>query len=253
MEIKTSWASLLPLLALVLLWPAGMAWSESSAPGMDMGTDASPWTVGLLQTVEQQAARPGGSAVFLGLFIVLYMLTVPCTILETAGGYFFGASRGFALGMAGKMVGTLFSMLLARTVLKAWVRLHVAPLPAFKVFERVIQNTGFAGLFLSRLLPNLVKNYGVALLDIPQKQLALAVVLNNLLFSILWAHVGSSTHNMVLLLQTSSLSSQLGQLQSGQKVGMGVMLLLGCATVTYWGRLRWRQAEAEIARDQKKE
>lgn len=202
-----------------------------------------------LRMAEAQATQPGGSVLFLTAFIILYILTVPCTILETTGGFFFGGVLGFALGMAGKMLGTLASMVLARTVLQTWVRTHIAPTPTFRIFERMVQKSGFRGLFLSRLLPNLIKNYGVALLDIPQHHLAAAVLLNNVPFSVLWAYVGSSTHDLVSLVHSSSLTSQLGYLDFYQQILVGAVLLMICTIVTFWGRAQWQAAEAEISRE----
>lgn len=162
----------------------------------------------LLTAAEALSEQPGGAWVFLGMFIALYVLTVPCTILETAGGYFFGFRHGMLLGLAGKMIGTATSMLLARTVLLGWVRRSVATRSTFRILERMVQNSGFTGIFLSRLLPNIVKNYGMAVIDVPFSRLATAVVLNNIPFSLLWAYVGSSAHDAVSLLRSTSLGSQ---------------------------------------------
>jgi hypothetical protein len=104
----------------------------------------------LLTAAEALSEQPGGAWVFLGMFIALYVLTVPCTILETAGGYFFGFRHGMLLGLAGKMIGTATSMLLARTVLLGWVRRSVATRSTFRILERMVQNSGFTGIFLSR-------------------------------------------------------------------------------------------------------
>ncbi len=75
----------------------------------------------LLEALQREAAEPHGVALYLALFVVLYVLTVPCTILETTAGFLFGLRRGFAIGVAGKVVGTFLSFVLARTVLRSWV------------------------------------------------------------------------------------------------------------------------------------
>lgn len=97
-------------------------------------------------------------------------------------------------------MGNWLSVLLGRTLAKDYVRRNV--IAKFKVIaavERAIKKEGFKAVFLVRMvyLPMVVKNYGLATLDISFFTIATASFCTGLPFAFMWTYLGSSAHSLV--------------------------------------------------------
>lgn len=215
---------------------------------MEVADPAGGVVLQALEALQREAAQPYGVALYLALFVVLYVLTVPCTILETTAGFLFGLRRGFLIGVAGKAVGTFLSFVLARTILRGWVDAKFRHMTQFRVLERMMQNSGFVGLFFTRFLPSLIKNYGMVLLDVPPGPLLLACICNIIPLSAMWAMVGASASGLAALTEGPSLTSGLGIADNPTFERFAtVAMAAGAVFLSVAARRAWRTAAAQVA------
>ena len=114
----------------------------------------------------------------------------------------------------------------------------------FRVLERMMQNSGAAGLFFTRFLPSLIKNYGMALLDVSPLSLVVACVLNIIPLSLMWALVGASASDLAAL--TAGPSVWDGVDPSTQRLVTVAMAVLAVA-LTAAARRAWNNAAAQVA------
>lgn len=129
-----------------------------------------------------------------GLLVTSQILCVPAVLYVLANGFFFGFWEGLALNFLATIVGALGTLVVARGCLKSTVRKFIQNTPnlweAFRICEE--EPTGkFLVLFrLIIVIPGFVKNYTMALLEIPTTKFVICCIPDALFAGCFNSYVG---------------------------------------------------------------
>jgi len=124
---------------------------------------------------------------------------LPCSILEMVPGYLFGFQVGTVSAILGKTIGTGISLFIGRFFLKGWIQERLLKkYPTLLAFEKAVKLGGFKTVLAIRItyLPMLVKNYGLACLDIPLSMISSASFVSAIPFAMLWNIIGASAKDL---------------------------------------------------------
>uniref|UniRef100_A0A7S2WPG0 VTT domain-containing protein n=1 Tax=Mucochytrium quahogii TaxID=96639 RepID=A0A7S2WPG0_9STRA len=150
---------------------------------------------------EQGDMGPVYYVLFLGIWITCLL---PSSIVEVVPGFLFGFGTGFVVSLAGKCLGIVLSLLVCRLFLKSRVRSMLFKRYAWaRALSSAVEEEGVPVLVVVRLsyVPMVVKNYGLAILDVPVSSFLLAGLLSGAPFSLLWSLLGSSSKNLKGILE----------------------------------------------------
>jgi len=139
--------------------------------------------------------------VALSLWVVVCL---PCTVVEMVPGFLFGVQTGWAVSMLGKSIGSAISLYLGRYVFKeATEKAIFARYPIVRKLGRAAEQEGFPFLLFVRgmWLPIALKNYGLAVLNVPIPNVLLAGFITSIPHSLLWAWIGSRMNSVAEVLQ----------------------------------------------------
>lgn len=123
--------------------------------------------------------------IFLSIWIVLLL---PTSVIEILPGYLFGFKLGIIASTMGKTFGSLISLLIGRYLLRKQVeKFIINKFPITKAFSKAIAQEGFKMVIAIRLayLPMVVKNYGLAIVDVPIYKALLAGIITGIPVSLL--------------------------------------------------------------------
>lgn len=138
---------------------------------------------------------------FLAIWVVLLL---PCSVIEIVPGFLFGFKIGWTVAILGKSLGTFISLLIGRYLLKDFLQKRIiAKYPIMKAFNKAIEEEGFKVILMIRVtyLPMLIKNYGLAVLDVPIWKIVSASLAAGVPFAAVWAGVGASSKNISEILK----------------------------------------------------
>lgn len=102
----------------------------------------------------------------------------------------------------------------------------------------------------------LIKNYGLAVLDIPIYQIVYASILAGIPFSALWAFIGASSHSLGEIMEgKKSIRDALPSENTELIIGLGILGVASFSYVLTKFGMRFRQilAEVEVAEKAKQE
>jgi len=171
--------------------------AAKSAEAKDVAEEStSPIVRAFKQTLEAvERAGNFGFVLLLCFFFVVVCLSLPTTPIELSAGFMYGAVWGCVAGVIGKTVGCLIAFLLARTLGEKW---------GLKVPQALESRLGalksqplmtMIGIRVAPL-PLGLKNYGLAMCNVPAASYVMASLVVNIPFSCLWASLGSSCHSL---------------------------------------------------------
>lgn len=201
-----------------------------------------------------QASGIIGMLCYCVMLAVVIVVNIPCGPLELLPGFLFGQVNGFFVALAGKTLGNLVSVWLAKTCLREWAKRTFQGLFLFRVVQRMLQDTGIFSLVLVRTLymPMGIKNYGLGALDIPTSKIIIASVISGTPFALLWSHIGSTTKSMAEIFSESSSEKRslktvlLEQLPQGSGALVAVAALCIFALITRRMRDNFSRITAEL-------
>ncbi|GBG30522.1 Golgi apparatus membrane protein tvp38 [Hondaea fermentalgiana] len=138
--------------------------------------------------------------IYYSMFLAVWVAALlPCSVLEMVPGYLFGFRVGVVVSILGKNLGTVMSLLLTRFFLRDMVqRRLLTRFPILRTLEKAVKMEGFPVIVMIRCayLPMIVKNYGLASLDIDVFKIWIASIVSSIPFAAAWTAVGASATNL---------------------------------------------------------
>lgn len=203
----------------------------------------------LLELLEE--AGWAGYCVLLVAFSLWVACSLPTTPIEVACGFLYGLSAGTFCGLFCKTLGSVIAFLLVRALKdsRGWdvpdaLASQLEPLRAAPTLTMI-------GIRIAPL-PLGVKNYGLALCDVPLVPYIVAALLVNAPFSFLWATAGSSATSLkdALNLDGDKPPSPVQQfLKKGVPAILAlVMLIMMIRRLRFSSGMLANNAEAEVKR-----
>jgi len=150
-----------------------------------------------------QAQGTLGVIIYMLAFTIWVVLCMPSTILEILPGFLFGTKTGFVVCMVGKNLGSFIAMVLGHTLLAGYVREKAKEWPLLEGIKVAIKQQGFLMILMVRtvMMPIAIKNYGLAAIDVPATTNISAAVLSGIPFCFMWVYIGSTTKDIVEIVE----------------------------------------------------
>ncbi|KAF1325403.1 Membrane protein, partial [Globisporangium splendens] len=175
----------------------------------------------------------------------------PCSLFEIAAGSLFGIPIGVVVSVIGKASGGVTAFFVGRHFLKQHIGVYLQNnFRAFQVVGGVLQSRDWRPLLLVQLsrLPNAVKCYGLAIMDISLWRFFVTAIVGGIPHSLVWTFIGKQTQD--ILASTASGSEkkltlpQLLLLIGGIVITLLALLTLSCYTKK---QMQKHQQRAKIA------
>mmetsp|Transcript_12320 Transcript_12320/g.39429 ORF Transcript_12320/g.39429 Transcript_12320/m.39429 type:complete len:508 (+) Transcript_12320:85-1608(+) len=223
---------------------AALWWNRASLPSLtQVMQDSVTWIN------ESGPMGPVYYAIFLGLWVTALL---PCSILEMVPGYLFGFRVGLAVSVAGKQIGTVLSLILGRFFLKDMIQSKILKrYPKLAALELAVKQEGFFVIIMIRCayLPMLIKNYGLACLDIPLFDIWFASVFACTPFAAMWTAMGASATNLADIFEGKLAPRDLLGDLPWQAAAAGGIAVLGAAVAFLKFMRRFKVILAEVERE----
>lgn len=94
-----------------------------------------------------------GLLIYPSLYAACNVLLLPAGTLALGSGLFFGLWRGFAVNVAGNLLGAAVSMALSRRFGRGWIRRALLRRPKWAALDEAVGREGWKIIFLSQLIP----------------------------------------------------------------------------------------------------
>lgn len=150
-----------------------------------------------------EAAGNNGMYLYLAITTIGVIGVVPTTPMELAGGFLFSTKYGWwvvwLLTSLAKFVGNIVSVLIARHLIKDWVRKNVIDrFELLKLVESAVAEEPYKMAFLVRgsLIPLSVKNYGLGVMDVGLIPIALGSCVFTPFYGLQHIVIGSACKNL---------------------------------------------------------
>jgi len=117
-----------------------------------------------------QSAGWLGWLIFIGLYALCCIFSIPASALILGAGAVYGFWGGVTLVVAGNGLGSLLTFLLSRYFLRDWAAGIVDQHPKLRAVKRAVEKDGWKFVFLTRLspiMPFTLLNYALGLTNIP--------------------------------------------------------------------------------------
>ena len=223
----------LPVLGVVALIAVGFSFKSEIAGALN-------WFVEYIDSLGQY-----GYLVFMGMYIVLEVFSVPAVPLSMSAGVLFGPVQGTLMVTTSATIAATISFCIARFVARDKVREMAKDNPKFAAIDRAIGNDSFrivALLRLSPLLPFAIANYFYGLTSVKLQPYILASWLGMIPGTFAYVSAGSVGRSLM-----ESGGAGPGQIWQAA-AGLGVAIVSG----TYVARVASKaleEAEAENGDD----
>mmetsp|Transcript_62645 Transcript_62645/g.136033 ORF Transcript_62645/g.136033 Transcript_62645/m.136033 type:complete len:304 (-) Transcript_62645:305-1216(-) len=206
--------------------------------------DASEWiqSIGVL-----------GYIVFVLAFTILIVFGLPSTSLEVMSGFLFGFWWSTVVTTIGKNTGCAMAFLIGRSLGRDTVGRYLKKkFPTFDVISHAFDHQGNGLLCLIQLayIPISLKNYGLSMLDVRFANFICTALLCGFPYTLFWSYLGSTTQNILELLNGE------GEVSSKQLVIAGVGIVSGAVAMVILARYtkkamaKIREEDLELAREQ---
>uniref|UniRef100_K3X9T3 VTT domain-containing protein n=1 Tax=Globisporangium ultimum (strain ATCC 200006 / CBS 805.95 / DAOM BR144) TaxID=431595 RepID=K3X9T3_GLOUD len=175
----------------------------------------------------------------------------PCSLFEIAAGSLFGIPIGVVVSVVGKTSGGVTAFLLGRHFLKQHIGAYLQNnFRAFQVVGEVLQSRDWKPLLLVQLsgLPNAVKCYGLAIMNISIWRYLVTAIVGGIPHSLVWTFIGKQTQD-ILASTASGSGKKLTLPQLLLLIGGIVITLLALVTLSFYTRkqMQKHQQRAKIA------
>ncbi len=140
-----------------------------------------------------------GPPLFVLIYIVACVLFLPGSLLTIGAGMIFGLVVGTVTVSIGSTLGAGASFLLARTVLRDWIKKILAAKPRFRALDEAVGREGFKVVLLTRLSPlfpfNLL-NYAYGITAVSFGEYMLASWIGMLPGAVLYVYIGTAARSL---------------------------------------------------------
>lgn len=175
----------------------------------------------------------------------------PCSLFEIAAGSLFGIPVGVVVSVVGKTSGGVTAFLVGRYFLKKHLGVYLQNnFRAFQVVCEVLQSSNWKPLLLVQLsgLPNALKCYGLAIMNVSLWRFAVSAFVGGIPHSLVWTFIGKQTQDL-LASTTSDSKKKLTLPQLLLLIGGVVVTLLALATLSFYTKKQMQKHQqcAKIA------
>lgn len=98
-------------------------------------------------------ARPWSYGLYPGALALANLLLLPAGLLVVGGGFYFGMAKGFALMLAGHLLGAAAAFAITRRWARGWVEARLLRSPRWRALDLAIAREGWKIVFLTQLNP----------------------------------------------------------------------------------------------------
>ena len=115
---------------------------------------------------------------------------------------------------------------------------------------------GLWPILLVRLMwmPAAIKNYGLAVLNVPVSHILFCAFITSIPFAILWNYLGHTCKNLLEIFDGRKSTNITSLIPTGFRIPVFVLTLVTAGYVIYHGRRAWNAAVVEVeAREKNKE
>ena len=197
-----------------------------------------------------------GPLIYIPFLGVVICFSLPCTPLEMVPGFLFGITTGTIVSICGKMLGNVVAIYFVRKYFKAWANEYLSQFKTFRVVEVLIKRGGLWPILLVRLMwmPAAIKNYGLAVLDVPISHILFCAFITAIPFALLWNYIGNKCKNLLEIFdgrETNNIAKNV--IPNKYKIPVFAICFLIASYVIYHGRKEWNQAVKQVEiEDEKK-
>jgi uncharacterized membrane protein YdjX (TVP38/TMEM64 family) len=150
------------------------------------------WTVALAERL--RGAGGTGVVAFIAVYVVAEVALVPGSLLTMAAGFAYGPIGGLLVASPASVIAATVAFLLARTILRDWIRTTIAGSPKARALDHAIGKNSFKLILLLRLSPLIpfnVLNYALGLSDAHLGRYVVASFVGMLPGTWLYVYLGS--------------------------------------------------------------
>jgi uncharacterized membrane protein YdjX (TVP38/TMEM64 family) len=183
------------------------------------------------------------------------MLYSPCTPLEMVPGFLFGITTGTIVSVSGKMLGNAIAIYVVRKYFKDWANEYLCQFKTFRVVEVLVRKGGLWPILLVRLMwmPAAIKNYGLAVLDVPISRILFCAFITAIPFAIIWNYIGHSCKNLLEIFDGRQSNKISNIIPSEYKLPFFLISCIATIYIIYHGRKEWKEAVKQVnLEDEKK-
>ena len=202
--------------------------------------------LGFSEYVAQQGSL--GPILYVPFLATVVVFSIPCSPLEMVPGFLFGFKTGVCVSIVGKLLGNFVCITLVRVYFREWALRYLAQVKVFRVVQILVKRGVIVPILLIRLfpLPYAVKNYGLAVLDVPLLHINFCAFVTAIPFACLWNYIGSESKNLMQIFEGQAGSSASSVIPEGIRIPIYCAGALFCAGVAYWARTEWLRALVQI-------
>ena len=171
-------------------------------------------------------------------------------MLEIVPGFLFGWPVGVAVALSGKLLGNFGSILLGRSLLRAWARRTLLPQSrVLRAMARVVQRPGesWKAILLCRVtyMPMMIKNYGLAAMGADTGVCLACGLASGLPFAVLWAYIGTQCKSLLAVVAGEGGAAVKDMLPDGASVVGAALVLLTFALIGRYVKRSFDELVAE--------
>ena len=141
--------------------------------------------------------------IFIGVYVLACVLSVPGSILTLGAGMIVGVGWGTVAVSIGSTLGASAAFFIGRTVGRNWIAAKLAGKPRFKQIDELVGQQGFKIVLLTRLSPVFpfnVLNFAYGATKVSFRHYVLASWLGMLPGTIMFVYMGSTIKDIAQLL-----------------------------------------------------
>ncbi len=109
------------------------------------------WIEGAQQEIAELG--PFGGILYPCFYAICNVLLLPAGVLSVGGGLFFGLWWGFAIVLAGNVLGAALAFLISRTVGRKWITRRLFRYQKWRTLDKAIERESWKIVFLSQVHP----------------------------------------------------------------------------------------------------
>ena len=149
-----------------------------------------------------QNAGIAGIFGYTAFFAASVFLCLPCTPLEILPGFLFGFWIGLPVAIAGKNLGNLAQILIARHFFRTHAERFVQRYESSRIIEHIISHGGMMPIMIFRAiaLPLYVKNVFLAVTNCSLRVIMLSCLCTGFPFAVMWTFLGTKAKGVVEIL-----------------------------------------------------
>lgn len=191
------------------------------------------WAVARAEWLRAQGAM--GMALFIVGYVVAELLLVPGSLLTLAAGFAYGPVVGMFVAVPASVLAATVSFLVARTVLREWIRVRVQQHPGLRALDTAVGRNSFVLILLLRLSPavpfNLL-NYALGLSNAKIGRYVMASLVGMLPGTWLYVYLGAVATSALELtsVATADAPQRAVMIAVGGAATVAAFLLLARAT-----------------------